>query len=54
MSETFKEYRRDCFTAIRELLAHKPAEKEIYLVKAKRTKTPEELSRLMVDVRHEI
>lgn len=54
MSQTFKEYRRDCFTAIRELLNHKPTEREIFLAKAKRTQTPEELSRVMVDVRHEI
>lgn len=54
MSQTLKEYRRDCFTAIRELLAHKPAEKEIYLLKAKRTTTSAELSRVMVEVRHEI
>lgn len=49
-----EEYRETCFTAIKELLEHKPAEREIYLLKAKQTTTDAELSRIMVDVRHEI
>lgn len=54
MTESFKEYRRECFIAIRNLLVHKPMVAEMYRTKAKETKSENELSRLMADVRREI
>lgn len=54
MSIGFKSYRRQCFTAIRELLAHKPGYVAYYIAKAKETKTEAELSRVMVAVREMI
>lgn len=55
MSKVFKSYRRECFTAIRELLAHRGAEVvEQYINMAKATKTENELSRVMVAVREMI
>lgn len=54
MSASFKAYRKFCFTAIRELLCHKETECKLWMRKAKETKTVNELSRVMVEVRHSI
>lgn len=55
MAKSFKEYRRNCFGAIRDLLEHKGDKVvRLYLKRAKETKTEAELSRVMVDVRSEI
>ena len=54
MSESFKQYRSECFKIIKDLLAHKPTEQLLYSCRARESKTSEELSRIMVDVRHEI
>lgn len=54
MSKDFMSYRRECFGIIRDLLAHKPMEKQLYLLRAKAAYTSNELSRVMVDVRHSI
>ena len=55
MSKMFKSYRRECFTAIRELLAHRGSDVvEQYVSMAKATKTENELSRIMVAVRENI
>ena len=51
MTESFREYRRECFIAIRNLLVHKPMVAEMYHTMAKDTKSENELSRLMADVR---
>ena len=52
MSASFKSYRRQAFTAIRQLLCGK--EKAVvnwYITKAKETKTEAELSRVLREVR---
>lgn len=52
MSVSFKEYRRNAFTAIRELLVC--ADKTtltLYMIKAKRCTTETELSRVLAEVR---
>lgn len=52
MSISFKEYRRQCFVAIRELLCCKDkATVNWYIAKAKETTTEAELSRVMTAVR---
>lgn len=55
MTQTFEKYKCDCFEVIRHLLVHK--DKSIvdsYVFMAKNAQTSNELSRIMVDVRHEI
>lgn len=54
MSITFKQYRKSAFKAIRELLAHKPGYVNYYVSKAKETKTENELSRVLAEVREAI
>lgn len=55
MSQSFKSYRKYCFKAIRELLAHKGnSTVNLWLLRAMGTKTENELSRLMVEIRTEI
>lgn len=55
MTTSFKDYRRQCFTVIRDLLAHKPkSERDLWLLRAKASKTSAELSRIMADVRDAI
>lgn len=55
MSTNLKNYRKEAFRAIRELLAHRGAEiVDYYVGLAKATKSENELSRVMVDVREEI
>lgn len=54
MSQSFKEYRKTVFTAIRELLAHKPGYVKFYVAKAKNTTTENELSRVLAEVRETI
>lgn len=55
MVKSFEAYRHNCFKAIRQLLAHKGESiVTLYVLKAKATTTAPELSRIMVDVRHEI
>lgn len=51
MSQSFKEYRKTVFRAIRELLVHKPGYANYYVSKAKKTKTENELSRVLAEVR---
>ncbi len=51
MSQNFKEYRKTAFKAIRELLAHKPRYVNYYVSKAKETKSENELSRVLAEVR---
>lgn len=55
MMQTFEKYKYDCFGIIRDLLVHK--DKSIvdsYVFMAKNAQTSNELSRIMVEVRHEI
>lgn len=53
MGKEFILYRRQCFTAIRELLCCAPTEiKDSFITKAKATKTESELIRVMTDLRH--
>lgn len=52
MSASFKAYRKFCFKAIRELLCHKETECELWMGKAKESRTANELSRVMVEVRN--
>lgn len=47
----FKEYRKTAFKAIRELLVHKPRYVNYYVSKAKETKSENELSRVLAEVR---
>lgn len=55
MAESFKKYRRECFDIIRELLEHRGDNVvALYILRAKNSRTEFELSRVMVDVRHEI
>lgn len=55
MSESFKQYRRRCFGIIRDLLEHRGKYiVNIYVTRAKETKTEEELSSLMAEVRRAI
>lgn len=52
MSQTFKVYRRKAFIAIRQLLVCCPRETvNAYIEKAKKTKTENELSRVLAEVR---
>lgn len=55
MSQGFKSYRRQAFTAIRQLLCCE--EKHVvdwYIRKAKETRTEAELSRVLVEVRNRL
>lgn len=55
MSKSFKQYRRKCFGIIRDLLEHRGKYLvNIYVARAKETKTEEELSSLMAEVRRAI
>jgi len=55
MAKSFKSYRRECFDIIRELLEHRgKSVVALYVLRAKNSKTECELSRVMIDVRHEI
>lgn len=55
MTKSFKNYRRDCFTVIHDLLEHRGKHVvDLYVKRAKETKTENELSRVMADVRNAI
>lgn len=55
MAKEFITYRRQCFTAIRELLVCEPKEVvDDFITKAKATKNERQLSQIMTEVRQYI
>lgn len=55
MSISFKNYRRQAFTAIRQLLCcEEKSVVDFFIAKAKQTTTEAELSRVLVEVRNYI